>query len=54
MLLVGLGGLPVGGVVALHAVWPEAALVLVLVAGSTSGRQAHISVVQILGVKQRL
>ena len=39
--------LPIRGFVALRAVWPEAALVLVFVARSTRRRQAHPRVIQI-------
>ena len=46
-------GLPIRGVVALRAVRPEAALVLVFVAGPARGRQAHPGVLQILAGQER-
>src|SRR6202035_2214409 len=51
-LLVELGALPRGGVVALQAVLAETALMMVFVTGAAGGAEAHPGVVQVLGFEQ--
>ena len=51
-LLVELGRLPGGGVVALEAVLAKAALVMVFVAAAAGGGEAHPCVIQILRLEE--
>jgi len=52
-LLVELGALPRGGVVALQAVGAKAALVVILVTGAARSDETHPGAIQVLALKQR-
>ncbi len=52
-LLVELGALPRGGVVALQAVGAQAALMVILVAGGARGAETHVGAIQVLGLQNR-